>query len=80
MPQQVIVQTIDQETIKADVETLPDPADQFIILHNPRQMDGKRWNSAEADVEAVLVPWCQIRFVQLLPADESGAPISFVRE
>ncbi|MFN2135188.1 MAG: hypothetical protein ACK2UK_04490 [Candidatus Promineifilaceae bacterium] len=80
MAQQVIVLTVEQESIRADVERLPDQSDQFIILHNPRQMDGKRLSEIEEGVEIVLFPWCQIRFVQLLPDEEKSAPISFVRE
>ena len=76
----VLVHMTDQEIIKGEVEALPDPTDQFIILNNPHQPDGRRLRVVEEGVSTILVSWYQIRLVQLLPEIEGDAPISFVRE
>jgi hypothetical protein len=80
MWQPVILQLVDQEILRGDLETLPNPDDQFMILHNPRQPDGKKLGFVEEGVEKILVPWHQILVVQLLPDAGNSEPISFVRE
>ena len=76
----IAVHLIDQEIIMGEVETLPNQADQFIILHNPLHPDGKRPKFVEEGVSTILVSWQQILFVQLLPSAGGEMPISFVRE
>ena len=76
----IAVHLIDQEIIMGEVETLPNQADQFIILHNPIHPDGKRPIFVEEGVNTILVSWHQILFVQLLPGTGGDMPISFVRE
>lgn len=76
----IAVHLIDQEIIMGEVETLPNQADQFIILHNPLRPDGKRPSFVEEGVNTILVSWHQVLFVQLLPGTGGDMPISFVRE
>lgn len=80
MRQPVAIHMADQEVIMGEVETLPNQTDQFIILHNPLQPDGKRLNFVEEGVNTILVSWHQVLFVQLLPGAGGDMPISFVRE
>jgi hypothetical protein len=80
MHQSVVLHMVDQEIIMGDVETLPIPSDQFIIIHNPLLPDGRRLSYLEDGVRTILVPWHQILFVQLLPGDGSDMPVGFVRE
>ncbi len=80
MRQPVVLHMADLEILKGEVDKLPNPAEQFIILHNPQQLDGKRPRFVEADVTTILVSWHQISYMQLLPDTGSDMPISFVRE
>jgi hypothetical protein len=80
MRQPIAIHTVDQEIIMGDVETLPNQADRFIILHNPSQMDGKRLKFLEEGVNTIMVSWHQIVYVELLPGTGGDIPISFVRE
>ncbi len=80
MRQPIAIHLADQEIIVGEVETLPNQADRFIILHNPSQPDGKRLKFVEEGVNTILVSWHQILFVQLLPGAGGDMPISFVRE
>ena len=80
MRQPVAIHLADQEIIMGEVETLPNQADRFIILHNPIHPDGKRPLFVEEGVNTILVSWHQILFVQLLPGAGGDMPISFVRE
>ncbi len=76
----VLVHTIDQETLAAEIEALPDPSDQFIILHAPQQREGKLLDALREGVTTVLLPWSQIQFVQLLSIAGIDETLSFVRE
>ncbi len=80
MRQPVVVHMANQETLIGEVETLPNQADRFIILHNPLQPDGRMLESVEEGVATILISWHQVLFVQLLPGTGSDMPISFVRE
>lgn len=80
MARSVLLHLPNQETVKGELESLPKPADQFIILRNPRRPDGKPLGFLENGVDTILVSWREVLFVQLLPGSESEAPISFVRE
>lgn len=76
----VIIHMIDLETLSGEMEALPDPGDQFIILHKPQQRDGRMLESLREGVTTVLLPWSQIQFIQLLPDTGVEDALSFVRE
>jgi hypothetical protein len=76
----VLIHTVDQETLAGEIEALPDPTDQFIILHMPQQREGTMLDNLKAGVVTILLPWPQIQFVQLLPDTGSDEALSFVRE
>jgi hypothetical protein len=80
MRQSVAIHLINQEIITGEVETLPNQADRFIILHNPVHPDGKRPVFLEEGVDTIMVSWHRIVYVQLLPGTGGDVPISFVRE
>ena len=80
MRQHIAIHLVDQEIIMGEVESLPNQADRFIILHNPVQPDGKRPLFLEEGVNTIFVSWHQIVYIQLLPGTGSDTPISFVRE
>jgi len=80
MRQHIAIHLLDQEIIMGEVDSLPNQADRFIILHDPIHPDGKRPVFVEEGVDTIFVSWHQIVYVQLLPGTGSDTPISFVRE
>jgi len=78
--QSIIVHIANEDAIVCEVEKVPDPTDQFLLIHNPRRRDGKDVHYLDEDVTSILVPWHRINFVQLLPSAETEDVISFVRE
>ena len=40
MRQTVLLQLTDEELILGEIDQLPNPADQFMIIHKPRQRNG----------------------------------------
>lgn len=80
MQQPVMIHLTNEELILGDLDQLPDPADQFMIVHNARQPDGTALTFLEEDVRTILIPWQQTKMVQILPSTGIEEVIGFVRE
>ena len=80
MRQTVLLHLTDEELILGEIDQLPNPTDQFMIIHKPRQRDGMKLAHLQENVSIILVPWHQIAFVQLIPGSGIDEVIGFVRE
>lgn len=85
MAVRVIIHVLNEEAVMADLEDLPDPRDNCIVVRNPRRRDGKPLNMLAEGVETVIYPWSRITYVEVL--DETSATsgtgdsiVSFFRE
>ncbi|MFZ0548297.1 MAG: hypothetical protein WAM60_22815 [Candidatus Promineifilaceae bacterium] len=76
----IIVHISNEDPVLCDVEQLPDPSDQFVLVSNPRRRDGKDIHYLEDDVATMIIPWHRINFVQILPSTETDEVITFIRE
>jgi hypothetical protein len=75
-----IVHIVNEDPVVCEVDEMPDPTDQFLVLHNPRRRDGKDVHYLDEDVTSMMVPWHRINFVQLMPSTDVEEVIGFVRE
>ncbi|MDT8305647.1 MAG: hypothetical protein RRC07_06900 [Anaerolineae bacterium] len=75
-----IVHIVNEEPILCELEELPRPEAQSILMLNPRRRDGKDLRFLEEDVATVIVPWHRVTFIQVLPSTEVEEVIGFVRE
>lgn len=80
MRQLVLLHLIDEQLIFGEIDQLPNSADQFMIIHKPRQRDGTKLAFLQDNVPTILIPWHQIAYVQLLPGSGIEEVIGFVRE
>lgn len=80
MRQSVILHLINDDPIIGEIDELPNFADQFMIVHDPRRRDGKKLSNLNDDVTTVIFPWHRIDFVQVLPVADIENVIGFVRE
>ncbi|MBE2199473.1 MAG: hypothetical protein IAE79_12740 [Anaerolinea sp.] len=78
--QTVIVHIMNEDPVVCEVESLPDPMAQFVIVHNPRKRDGTDIHYLDEDVSSVMYPLHRINFIQVLPSTEAEEIIGFVRE
>jgi hypothetical protein len=76
----MIVHITNEDPVLCEVEQMPDPTDQFLIVHNPRRRDGKDIHYLDDDVTTMLLPWHRINFIQVLPSAETEDVITFIRE
>ena len=80
MPHTVILHIPSEPAVIGEVEELPKPTDQIIIVHNPRQKDGKDLHYLEHNVVQVIFPLHRISVIEVLASEEEDQIIGFVRE
>ncbi len=80
MPETVIVHISNEEPVLGEVEEIPKPGDNILILSNPRKRDGREVSFLAERVSTVIWPWSKINFLELLPNQEEDEIISSIRE
>jgi hypothetical protein len=71
---------MNDDPLMGEVDNLPNPTDQFLILKNPRRKDGKDLAFIEANVTTLIWPFLRITFIEVMPTGEEEEIITFVRE
>jgi hypothetical protein len=69
-----------QAPVVGEVDELPKPTDNLIILSNPRTREGKDISYIEPNVTRVIWPVSAITLIEILEAEEEEEIIGFVRE
>jgi hypothetical protein len=80
MPYSVILHIAGETAILGEVEELPKPADNILVVSNPRQRDGKDLHYINNNVVKVIWPIAKLNFVEVLQDAEDEKIIGFVRE
>ena len=80
MPQTIVLHLQGEEPVVGEVENLPKPTDSFIVVINPRRMDGKDLHYLAENVTTVIWPMARMNFIEILPTREEEEIIGFVRE
>ena len=75
----VIVHIRNEDAFECELDDLPNPAGQFVHVHNPRLRDGKDLHYLDEEVTSMLVPWHRINFIQILPSGDVEEVASFIR-
>jgi hypothetical protein len=76
----VLIHIANEDPVLGEVEQLPGPADQSILVKNPRRRDGKDLPFLQANVTDVIWPIIRISFIELIPGSDEEQIIGFVRE
>ena len=76
----LLIHLPNEEPIVGEVDQLPSPQDNLIILKNPRRRDGKDVHYIDADVTTVMFPVARLTLIEVLPSPEEEEIIGFVRE
>lgn len=69
-----------EEPIAGEVDELPSPQDNLIVLKNPRRRDGKDVHYIDPEVTTVIFPISRLTLIEVLPGMEEEEIIGFVRE
>lgn len=76
----VLVHLQNSEPIVGEMEDLPNPTDNLVILNHPRTIDGKDLQIISEEAETVIWPVERITFLEILTSKEEEEIIGFVRE
>jgi len=76
----VLLHIANEDPVMGEVEHLPSPTDQFVLVKNPRRRDGKDLHYLQASVTDVIWPIIRISFIEIIPGNDEEQIIGFVRE
>ncbi|MEX2426271.1 MAG: hypothetical protein WD401_05850 [Thermomicrobiaceae bacterium] len=84
MALRVIIHVLNEESVLAELDDLPNPQDNCIVVRNPRRRDGKQLTTLANGVETLIYPWSRINFIEVLD-EASSSPtadsiVGFFRE
>ncbi len=80
MPHTVMIHVLNEDAVVAEMDRLPEPADQVLIVSNVRRRDGREVSYVLPETNTVIYPWARIHCVEILPSETEEEIISFVRE
>ncbi len=80
MALEVVIHVFNEDPILAEIEKLPDPKDQALILTNPRRRDGRPLHYVTEGATAFIFPWTRISFVEIMETEEAKEVVEFFRE
>ena len=76
----VILHIPNEASVTGEVEELPKPTDNIIVITNPRQKDGKDLHYIDHGAVKVIWPLSKLNFIEVLGDAEDEKIIGFVRE
>jgi hypothetical protein len=80
MPIEVILHLMNEDPVVAEMEAMPDPTHQSVLLLNPRRRDGRPLHYVTEGARAFIFPWSRISFIEIMGEEEAGEVVEFFRE
>ena len=80
MPHSVLIHITGEEAVVGEIDSLPDPTDQVLIVSGVRYRDGRHVSYVLPETNVVIWPWARIHCVEIMPGDEEEEIVSFIRE
>jgi len=80
MPYTILLHILNEDVVVGEVEELPNPNSQFILLSSPRLRDGREVSYLLAETNRVIYPWARIMSVEILPTAGEEEIVTFIRE
>jgi hypothetical protein len=80
VPYTVILHILNADPVVGEVDELPNPADNILVLNNPRMRDGKDVPYLAENVVTIIWPLDKLNFIEVLEGKEEEEIIGFVRE
>lgn len=80
MTLEVIIHLHNEDPIVAELDELPDPTHQSVVLTNPRRRDGRPLHYVTEGASAFIFPWTRISFIEIMDREEAREVVEFFRE
>jgi hypothetical protein len=65
MAMRALVHIHNDETILCEIDEVPKPSDNFVVLRNPRKRDGKPLTFVDDGATSFIYPWTRISFIEM---------------
>jgi hypothetical protein len=76
----VILHILNSDPVVGEIDDLPNPTDNILVLSNPRTRDGKDLVYLDENVVTVIWPLAKLNFIEVMAGKEEEEIIGFVRE
>ena len=76
----VMIHVLNEDAVVGEVDALPEPSDQVVIVSNVRRRDGRDVSYILPETNTVVFPWTRIHCVEILPSEAEEEIVSFIRE
>jgi hypothetical protein len=80
MPYTVMIHVLNEDAVVGEVDQIPDPSDQVIVVSNVRRRDGRDVSYVLPETNTVIYPWTRVHCVEILPSEAEKEIVSFIRE
>jgi hypothetical protein len=80
MPYTVMIHVLNEDAVVGEIDALPEPNDQVIVVSNLRRRDGRDVSYILPETNTVVFPWTRIHCVEILPSEAEEEIVSFIRE
>jgi hypothetical protein len=75
------VHIVNDDPIMCELESVPNPADAYVVIRNPRRRDGKPMELLAEGATSFLYPWTRITFIELFEEEgQRDGIVGFFRE
>jgi hypothetical protein len=75
-----MVHVLNEDAVIGEMEELPQPDDQIILVSNCRRRDGRDVSYILPETNTVIFPWTRIHCVEILPSEAEEEIVTFIRE
>jgi hypothetical protein len=76
---EIIIHLHNEDPVLAEIESLPDPGDQTIVITNPRRRDGRSLHYVTEGATSFIFPWTRITFIEVMEPEEAKEVVEFFR-
>lgn len=80
MSHTVLIHVLNEEAVVGEIEHLPEPTDQVLIVSNVRYRDGRDVSYVLPETSRVIYPWARVHCVEIMPSESEEEVVSFIRE
>ncbi len=76
----VLLHLLNEEPVLAEMEKLPEPTDQVLIVSAVRKMDGHEVTFLQPNAGTVIFPWSRVQCVEIMGGAAEEEIVSFIKE
>ena len=76
----ILLHVENEDAVVGEVEEMPDPHSQYILITSPRLRDGRDVTYLLPETNTVIYPWHRIMSIEILTSEGDEQIITFIRE